>query len=678
MKIIGIIAGLVLFLTPASHDSKLKEQETTYLQRGLAEKKAGNYKAALEIWEEARTVLVNPSLLIAREHIQLVTEQDISASYQIASAMYFWGLAASEVDKSTLEEEMKMLEPIVEPATYKKWRKAFKEQPEMVPPLIQEFWIYQDFTPDTPYNERLLEHWERIAYARKNFRKRSNTIYGTDDRGIGWVKFGEPNLIHKADFTLFPEDIYSMIFRKTGSHYVSRQLSSEVFNINKSVREYEIWVYTTHNTGPMYNNVLIYGDTVVKGFAQATTINDFIPNGAFSLSARFAGGAIQFTQVNPGGGADPIPQFVDLDTPITPAVLMQIELLEQVAGIDPQFGQAYDRITHDFFQEGPLAVTEKRQALTFKTNHIQTAIKVRNSAPKEASTHEEAFPSIPLQVYQYRFLDDENKPFSIAYVESMPQGVFIQDSARNLEAMEADEKQESVLTNYKFEHGLQIRDTNQRLLASQKLYPHIDINIETISPPSISIFQVPYVSPDTWQVFYTQLKNNHPKTKPEIESPFPNELRGIGTIKQQQGESLNSNPEILEISDIILGYDLDQDNDGTTFIPFEASHNKEIPQGEDLVVHYELYHLKRNQGGISRFEIDVEVVERRKGLNRLKNVAPDYTLTLNQQIDNSLFRENLEIKTSDLDKGTYVLKMVFKDTISLQKLEKKITFSIIE
>ncbi|HEX9654687.1 MAG TPA: GWxTD domain-containing protein [bacterium] len=57
--------------------------------------------------------------------------------------------------------------------------------------LLRQFWRQQDLTPATPVNERLLEHLQRVAYARRHFTKED--ARGFDDRGGVYVRFGPPS-----------------------------------------------------------------------------------------------------------------------------------------------------------------------------------------------------------------------------------------------------------------------------------------------------------------------------------------------------------------------------------------------------------------------------------------------------------------------------------------------------
>ena len=681
MRIVTLTISLFLI---ASLPSLTQEQAA--LQKGLNLKKEGKYLEALSTWEKARATLKDASLPIAREHIQLVTEQNMRDAYQVASEMYLWGLSSTSTDEEELEKEMGMIQPIVEPDIYKNWEEDFKKNPESILPLIAQYWTAKDITPDTPYNELLLEHWERIAYVRENFLQNDNTIYGTDDRGITWIQYGKPDRIESGIFSLLGSDIEQTVIlrletnlpgrgdnhlkqnetRAQEDRIFAREIANDVERFAVD-RDYEIWIYDDHNISSSYKHTIMFGNTAVKGFANALSIYDFIPASAASFKNRSASDAIAAADNSSVTANETAYQMA-------PAVFMQLEYLRQIASIDPKFARQFSELRSTIFKAGE--APRRDEALQFKRQHDQAALLDKSKAPVEVSTYLDEFPSIPVQLFTYRFLDHANNPYSIVYLQSEPQGTFILDETHNSEVMK--QNKESAHAYYDFTHGLQIRNSEQRLLASQELRPDINIDIEIKSPPSISIFQVPYVSDDTWEVYYAQLKNNHPETKPEVESPFPNEVRGIGTIKRQQQEPLSKDTKTLELSDAILGYDMDTEDDGSTFIPFTASHSKKIAQGKNLVLHYELYHLTQDDNGIANFQAEFEIIEKRTGLNRLRRNGRDFTLTLNQQSDQSFFKENLEVDISQLETGAYILRMSVTDTASNEQLDKDIEFSITE
>ena len=122
---------------------------------------------------------------------------------------------------------------------------------------IKSFWVNIDPTPTTVTNERLLEHWQRIAHARKNFRNNKNTVYGTDDRGLIYVKYGEPERItrgslgtKRADFKVWTdflqdgeETFAADATRRTGTRQRAAKQSFLMGEIDRfnNYPEYEIW-----------------------------------------------------------------------------------------------------------------------------------------------------------------------------------------------------------------------------------------------------------------------------------------------------------------------------------------------------------------------------------------------------------------------------------------------------
>lgn len=57
--------------------------------------------------------------------------------------------------------------------------------------FLKRFWLSQDPTPATVANERLIEHYERLFYAREHFSYPGSLGY--DDRGKIYIKYGPPD-----------------------------------------------------------------------------------------------------------------------------------------------------------------------------------------------------------------------------------------------------------------------------------------------------------------------------------------------------------------------------------------------------------------------------------------------------------------------------------------------------
>jgi GWxTD domain-containing protein len=166
-------------------------------KRGLALKEEGRYEDALKFLWQARTALEmngtsDPRIGIA--FIELATEQKMEKYYGTASEMYFWGFSRVNVRefKEDIEAEVERILPLLEDDVQKEWQTLLEQGSNTILQKIRQFWIEKDPRPTTPGNERLIEHWQRIAYARNHFTKNRYGVYGSDDRGTIYVKYGEP------------------------------------------------------------------------------------------------------------------------------------------------------------------------------------------------------------------------------------------------------------------------------------------------------------------------------------------------------------------------------------------------------------------------------------------------------------------------------------------------------
>ena len=117
-------------------------------------------------------------------------------------------------------------------------------------PFIRQFWNSKDPTPTTDLNERLIEHFRRIQFARENYPDIIPPYY--DDRGKVYVKYGPPD-----------------------AKYISPQYS-------QGVRENESWSYENSvrkgmtfdfvKSGPSYREVQDLTDAAPTGAGLDTRL----------------------------------------------------------------------------------------------------------------------------------------------------------------------------------------------------------------------------------------------------------------------------------------------------------------------------------------------------------------------------------------------------------------------
>jgi GWxTD domain-containing protein len=90
-------------------------------------------------------------------------------------------------DESAVAEILENIEPLFT----EKDKTEYQESKDKGK-FFKKFWIEKDPEPETSVNERLIEHFRRVAFANKNFT--TSSIHGKyDDRGKIYIKYGEPD-----------------------------------------------------------------------------------------------------------------------------------------------------------------------------------------------------------------------------------------------------------------------------------------------------------------------------------------------------------------------------------------------------------------------------------------------------------------------------------------------------
>lgn len=651
---------------------QVQNTEEEILQSGIELENNQQYEEALELWETALTKLEQPSLAIGREYIRLATAQKLNPYYQTASNLYYWGLSTTDIasNKKTIAEEMEMLRPLVDGDLYKKWESQLDQNDPALLEEIMLFWQKLDPSPASRHNERLLEHWERIAYAREHFTLNDNTAYQTDDRGITWVQYGKPDRKYDGNLNLVSGQVASFIdrFDPNLAETQKRALENAVVSLHERSR-YKVWIYERPNSEMKYNLIQIFGDKPSGGFQQLNTLDDFIPSRAFSFSSRH-----RDSQIRSSGGDQQ-------KSRMSPGMVLQYFYYKQLAAKDFYFSNVYNRMVTEWsgdtrFGEDPGLNISAGPVIKQQTQMATLQDQIK--APDHVSTYEKEFPEIPIDVYQYRFLNEQGRTMLSTFIESNAQWVFQRDLAFNQDSMFTDASTSVAQTfaNYKLQHGVQLNDENgEKLLQHSMPVEFLIDSSGTVT--SSSVLTVPFVSGQTEQIFFAKLKNVHPKSSPRIQSPFPDDLRGMGKLQIPQTEPLNSDPNTLEMADIVLGYQMQDREREDVFYPFIVANDLRIPADEELALRFEVYHLKHNPDGIARFRLQYQILPV-DGKDWSKDRQEQASLTLNFQTEESFYRENLSIQTVPMEAGSYLLKVNVVDIESGQTVEREIEFEVTE
>ncbi|MFC1565042.1 GWxTD domain-containing protein [candidate division KSB1 bacterium] len=258
-QLISLLLVCTLFFFSTAQD------KTDFYKKGEKELKSGEWAKAGDTWIKGRNFLAlegksDPRIGFA--FIELVTEHELTHFYKQASRMYLEVLTENNLKKhpKLFQEEAKRLLPLVEEynsrTVIKEWENLIKKKsPELIANM-RGLWINLDFTPVTEYNERLIEHWERIAYSRKNFTKSKRSAYKTDDRADIFIKYGKPDR------------------ERTGSHYIeTRRKDGRVY---RDIITYDIWAYTEMDA---FDSIIyVFGANRGEPYEMKDSIEDFVPD----------------------------------------------------------------------------------------------------------------------------------------------------------------------------------------------------------------------------------------------------------------------------------------------------------------------------------------------------------------------------------------------------------------
>ena len=186
-------------------------------ERGQALIQAGNPEGALILWVALQDSLwaaqaEDPRIGVA--FMQTVVEHGLDTYQEVATQIFRWAFsgrnASSEEARDEILAEGRRTFALADSAIADYWLRAGQDDPTVLARAIKRFWIERDPTPTTPLNERLVEHWERIVHARRNYMYNRNSVYRTDDRGVFYVKYGHPDRITAGTLTVSSFDIQRM------------------------------------------------------------------------------------------------------------------------------------------------------------------------------------------------------------------------------------------------------------------------------------------------------------------------------------------------------------------------------------------------------------------------------------------------------------------------------------
>lgn len=656
---------------------------TTTLEEGHRAIQQEEADQALEIWSaEARRYpngISDPRIGVS--YIELATELEEKEKYDRAVQMYYWGLSnpVDSLFEEELSDEIKRMEPIVQRDEYKRWRDLLKDKRyRKVGQAVLRFWKWMDPTPDTRYNERLIEHWSRIAYGREHYTRNDATIYDADERAEVYVKYGEPDIQREGLISYNSMQIRNWVrqafeFQSSGSSMQSfgsdsvsqatarqrmarqrMRIQSQIYKIERRIHfrhsypSYEVWVYKDQEMSKYSYHplIFIFGDDGDTGeFGRRRSVEDMMPNSSFRTA----------------GSGQSIPS----------SFFLQMLYYNDLITIDNYFAQAFQDLESRLYSLRGVESWESRSVRNRNQSKLQM---VQMRAPEERSTLNEEIPEISVDVYQYRLLNEKNEPVLATFLLSNPYRAFFYDQVAESGFDHSSYALASAATGINEQHELLFtkRKKGQPLLEIQDFRGNVDN-----APPEITYFEIPNQADLTEQKFTIELQHQKKDSTRVGNGLFKEHVRAIGSISNEQEEPISVDNTELQMGDLIVGT---RQNQVDTTLPFgfRVQPDATIQQGENLIVHLEVYHLKGEPGTSEPFQIDYVAEEDVGLLKRIFTKQDKVSLSLNFESSGPHFRENLEIDTSPFAPGDYTLELTAREPGTEREVTRSIEFAIEE
>ncbi|MCC5914747.1 MAG: GWxTD domain-containing protein [Balneolaceae bacterium] len=435
--------------------------------------------------------------------------------------------------------------------------------------VIAGYWIQQNPYPSTPVNERLIEHFVRIQYAKENFTLASNTVYGTDDRGLIFVRFGEP---------------HRMIREQIPLNEIQDPATGEVYNVqSNALIDFHLWSYNEQTDDEL---LFIFGREQGMGrFGLRNSIISMIPTSGNHFSgSNFNTGQSLFSGESNLSPSDSSAFGVqDQQARIggntlrrsTTAFMIQYGLLERLAVYHPYFSNLYEDITSEILTLNPpggrFSFDYVAESIGGRyINKEERNFQLRDySAPEFHSNLLNRSNQILSNYKLYHFFDEEGNPDLYYSVKNRHE---VEDALPELNFT-------GVITIQDFDSGW-----NQ--LRSERLKMN-----ET---GDSSLFSIEKAAADSLFTLYSvELFNQREDDKLQI-------IASTGLVKLEKEDHTFSSNDHFSISDVIFGT-YNPDGEGRAVI--RPNHDKLFRSNDEAGVYFEVFSNSIDEYTVSyRFE----------------------------------------------------------------------------
>ncbi len=655
----------------------LNPVKTDYYKHGLELIEKDKYEEALNHWIAVRDSLITEGksdFRIGIKFIEIVTQHNRKELYPLASEIFHWGLQQQEIPpiKVELIEEAERLKYIIDPFVYREILEKINNHDPVALTQMKAFWHSVNPVHGTPFNERLIEHWERIHFSRENFKKNSITSIYSDERGAIYLKYGEPDHIESGNFRLDNSriqffsreilrqqdeevDMMGQDFTSTRSGNPAQTALHEHFmsNLSKTITDrvisfgisdhFEIWVYDNVKIGLPENLIFIFGRNANTGrYGLLQSPEDFIPMNAFRVQ-NMRNTGYQFN-IGP---------------------LLQLSIYNDLKVTDDKFLDIYNEL-YDYLMSDESIITEGRTSY-LKHKYADELQAMRQAAPSALSVYDSELPKLELDYNRFQFYNEELEPYELIVLYSYPQEFIVTDHAK-YERVTNQEYPE-----YYLNHRLVLYDSEWAEVTHIQDFPQISFENGVIGNefiPSTTHFRIP-VSDETHNfkahanLINKSLESNPVSGYQHEQMLTPEYIISTGKVEINSSSDSQTEHNGMFVSDLVTGYRSNIDNtlfeEDNLFIPFFIPKENILTSQQDLHFLFEVYNIPRSDDGFYTFNVEYRVIpeNNRSLLRRLfgRGSDPDETITLTFDSEQPRAKNHLSVDVSNYNPGRYTLRL---------------------
>jgi len=601
--------------------------------QGMEMLETGDWLGALRLWDGARETLGNvgrsdPRIGIA--YIETAVGRQAFRYYEAACEMYLWGFSGSNLHEhaEAVREEVERILPLVAPSDQELWRAELEQGAGVIAERLRGYWVERDPTPLTSLNERLLEHWQRITYAREHYRQNESTVYDTDERGLIYVKYGEPGMKRGGFLGATELDLRA---------WVDNPFARDALRRLDTKPAYEVWVYDSLR--PNQLTYFLFGNEGGTGrFQLVDGVEDLINREAWSPSTR---------RYTPGG--------------IRAFYYLQLFYYGDISAIGGPFmtraeelnilwSQAQGRGAS--FGTGALAPREsavEAYDLRYKTeNKTSPAFKPVVAVKTEHVVRERV---VDLIAWRARVLSAENEPRLILIALSSPR----------VQVARINEQQDPLDVP-----GQRVRHT---LIIQDGAYEEIG-RVENWVPgdeQGVSTFTVRQMGSPLNYTLVAEAFDVSPEVNPDAEAV------AVARTVLADLDPLSIRVDNLEISDVITGIEIPEGYGEGTF-PFPVLPSRQIWKPDPVKVYFEVYHLALDDEGRGRFTTDLQVTP----VTAIGAAEAEQAITLSLDFDSESRRRAVAVDIANVPPGSFHLQVTVTDLVSGQSKSRVVPLEVLQ